>query len=246
MQSHITLLRRIRAPAILALANLSLDAPFTEADLYPNTGPLVHQMTKEPLAWYSPFFCPLGLTHNSRPSDCDSKLQQRTLIVLTWHWLTSLSPTTDLDARTTRTCLEASLAVLSPKRSKYPSESDQIYTCCSYTTQLLLAAEAQRCGLRAAATRDPAVLNALEDVIKRTNIYGLWGDKVGLLFWVSIVAWTAAPPDHFFRRAFNLFLALFSSSIVAQDCHIAVAMRPLQMCAEFGERCRENDNEMAF
>ena len=81
----------------------------------------------------------------------------------------------------------------------------------------------------------------MEMVLKKTDLYGLWGTQIGHLYWILLTSCAAAPVGWLFRGAANFFTERLRAAISDHDCSIAVGLRPIDKVIWFEKMCLKKD-----
>lgn len=114
---------------------------------------------------------------------------------------------------------------------------DHIYECCRLTALMIVKAEMNSVPLRV-AVQDTEILEDLQRSLKHTDAGSeLWGQHIGLLFWVIVLANAAA-----YHTPYHLFTTSILTNLMFEACFaeydLAVALTPLKGMISFEEYCR--------
>ena len=123
-------------------------------------------------------------------------------------------------------CRDA-IALFKPSAVISSSESGYIYECCRLIAQLMLRAETLQCSLNE-AVQGTTFHVQLENALQKTNLFDLWGPKIGLLYWVLLVFCTSIIGNQFDLNPTTVLLNFLIGKIATSDYHVEVGLRPLQ------------------
>ena len=112
-----------------------------------------------------------------------------------------------------------------------------MYEYCRLTTTILLRAADGGCSLKQAAA-GTGILSEIRNALIKSDLYGLWGEHTGLLWWVFLI-YVAVPAHHCFKSSNPFYLVRFSAAICQDDCHLAVARGPIEKFAWFEKMCQK-------
>jgi len=78
-----------------------------------------------------------------------------------------------------------------------PCSNDYIYECCRLTSVLMVRSVQTKRTWKTTAKKD-SILHQLREALQKTDLSSLWGNKLGLLYWVILVFHCAAfgTPDY--------------------------------------------------
>jgi hypothetical protein len=73
--------------------------------------------------------------------------------------------------------------------------------------------------------------------LQKTNLFDLWGPKIGLLYWVLLVFCTSIVGNQFDLNPTTVLLNFLMGKIATSDYHVEVGLRPLQKLKWFKDIC---------
>ena len=104
----------------------------------------------------------------------------------------------------------------------FPHTNDFIYESCRLTSVLMVRSVQTLSNWRLTAERE-SLLRPIREALKRTDLGGLWGNKVGLLYWVVLVFSCAAFGTPDYLKAHSVLLMLhFELTFTKTDWHGAL------------------------
>ncbi|KEF54692.1 uncharacterized protein A1O9_09134 [Exophiala aquamarina CBS 119918] len=119
--------------------------------------------------------------------------------------------------------LEARILCLpSAHDQSFPYSNDFIYESCRLTSVLMVRSVQTISNWKITAERE-SLLRPLREALKRTDLAGLWGNKLGLLYWVVLVFSCAAfgTPDYLLGHSILLMIH-FELTYTKTDWHGAL------------------------
>ena len=211
---------------------------FGEADLYPP--PRIEDAVKTSPIWHSPLYCPKGAYIGAKPPRNSTEALTAELCRNVQSWLATFpgggSEAGEEDILLYRQHCRDAIALFKPSAVISSSESGYIYECCRLVAQLMLRAEALRCSLNE-AVQGTTFHAQLENALQKTNLFDLWGPKIGLLYWVLLVFCTSIVGNQFDLNPTTVLLNFLMGKIATSNYHVEVGLRPLQKLKWFKDIC---------
>lgn len=109
----------------------------------------------------------------------------------------SLGTLSKIDASMLESLQISVLTMPSAHVPSLPCSSDYVYECCRLISVLMVRSVQVKCSWKTMAGRN-SLLPQLREALHRTDLGNLWGNKLGLLYWVILVFHCAAfgTPDY--------------------------------------------------
>ena len=209
---------------------------FPKSCLYPL--PSFAQMGKKNgRIWKSPFYDP---PFEQSPTNLPLGLQLLSLNMRTFMAILQNEKHEDLANRSQlqriRTEIRKAIRMVPPLIGSKRMEHEHIYECCRLTSLIMLRAEEASLSLRA-AVENTTILEDIRHSLQHTDTANLWGDHIGLLFWVIVVVNAAA-----FHTTHHLFTTSILTNLMFEVCYsdydLDVALIPLEKMIWFEGYCK--------
>lgn len=114
-------------------------------------------------------------------------------------------------------------------------EAEARYECCRWASSILLAVDKLSIPIHVAA-KQVRISPRLTVCLRMTDLSQLWGNRRGLLFWVTIICHFATV-GHCYNLLCTALLARFSQEIATSDCCSETAISPLTRLKRFESLC---------
>lgn len=190
-----------------------------------------------PAHWTSPLTCQWLDGTSTTPVE----RQMLLLAGLVHRWLatflgkdsTQLVPTEDLleERASLRQLIEGFL----PMAVNRNVEVEARYECCRWASSILLAVDKLSIPINVAA-KQVRISPRLTHCLRMTDLSQLWGNRKGMLFWVTTICHFATV-----GQCYNLLctalLARFSQEFAMSDCCSETAIKPLMRLKRFESLC---------
>ena len=216
----------------------SVTPAFEEWDLYPP--PRIENNVKTSLIWHSPLYSPSGAYASTRTPRNSVEALTAELCRNVQSWLRTFEGECDKSGEESmvpyRQHCRESFELFRPYAGSSASESEHVYECCRLSAHLMLRAESLHCALREAA-QGTTLLAQVDAALQKTDLFNLWGPRIGLLYWVLLVSCTSMQGSSFNRNPATISLNFLIGRVAISDYHVEVGLRPLQRLKWFNDRC---------
>ena len=185
-EQHLMSISQIRHHTLVAAISAQPTSPAFDIDIdnVPTTFPIIGAIQESPL------YCPSGTFEQVRQSN---RCSQATLqIIYGARDLIDLllihreNEEVRIEISTVKAQLESQLSASNPQS---PSHGDWIFESCRVAALIILQAVEQTTPL---ASCNPLLAESLVQALEKTDIGGIWGDMLGVLYWVLVIGLASA------------------------------------------------------
>jgi len=190
-----------------------------------------------PAEWASPLTCRWG----DEVSTTHTERQTLLLVGLIHKWLATFLDR-DInqfvlkeDQLKERASLRRYIEGFLPIANNSNVEIEAIYECCRWASLILLAVDKSCIPIHVAA-KQIRISPRLTTRLSMTDLSQLWGNRKGLLFWVTAVCHFATA-GRCYALLCRALLARFAQELAMSDCCHHIALKPLWRLKQFESFC---------